>query len=470
MAAFALPFSVKEVKECLAFDIRSHFRMPHLQPHRPAPGHGPSTIMQDNLVLRLGTALALGFVVGLERGWRERDAVAGSRTAGVRTFGLTALLGAIVGSLADALSSPSLVGVAFLGFAGVFAWFKVREADNDHEFSVTSVVAALIVFALGALCVVGDPQVAGAGGVATASVLASRDILHGWLARLTWTEIRSALLLLAMSVIVLPLLPNTLGDQFYGVNPREIWLFTVLTAVISSVGYVAVKLAGPSKGILISGLAGALASSTAVTIAFARRAAAGEQPALLAGGAALAGLVSILRVTVIVAVAAPSVLPYLLSPALPAAAVFGLGGLLLIRRKANEGAVSPILASPFDLQPILLFAASFAVVAAVGGWLTQRFGTGGILVTSGVFGLLDVDVATLTATRLAGTAITASTAAQAILLALGVNAAARVVYAAALGPLSYAGRLLLVTFAALSIGAIIVVAQALNGSVLSSGP
>lgn len=458
------------MNEHLAGYIQSCLRMPYFQPHRTATVYVPSATMQDNLILRLATALALGFVVGLERGWRERDAVAGSRTAGVRTFGLTALLGAIIGSLSDATSSPSLVGVAFLGFAGVFAWFKVREAEHDQEFSVTSVVAALIVFALGALCVVGDPQVAAAGGVATAGVLASRDILHGWLARLTWTEVRSALLLLAMSVIVLPLLPNTTIDPFHSVNPREIWLFTVLTAVISAVGYVAVKLAGPSRGILISGLAGALASSTAVTVAFARRAAAGEPSALLAGGAALAGFVSILRVTVIVAVAAPKVLPYLVLPALPAAAVFGLGGLILTRRKAGEGAGSPTLASPFDLQPLFLFAASFALVAAVGGWIMQRFGTEGILVTSGIFGLLDVDVATLTAARLAGTTITSSMAAQAILLALGVNATARVVYAAALGPLSYALRLFLVTIAALSIGAIPIVVQVSNVHASTSGP
>ena len=418
--------------------------------------------MHHSLVLKLATALALGFVVGLERGWRERDAAAGSRTAGVRTFGLIALLGAIVGSLADATSSPLLVGVAFLGFAGVFAWFKAREAEHDQEFSVTSVVAALIVFALGALCVIGDPQVAAAGGVATASVLASRDLLHGWLARLTWPEIRSALLLLAMSVIVLPLLPNATVDPFNSVNPREIWLFTLLTAVISSVGYVAVKLAGPSKGILISGLAGALASSTAVTIAFARRAAAGEQPALLAGGAAMAGMVSILRVTVIVAAVAPQVLRHLTLPALAAATVFGLGGLVLIRRRAGEEAAASTLASPFDLRPLLLFAASFALVAALGGWITQRFGTGSVLVTSGIFGLLDVDVATLTAARLAGTTITPDAAAQAILLALGVNAVARVVYAAALGPLSYAARLLLVTSAALGTGTVLVAVNVLG--------
>lgn len=400
-------------------------------------------------------------MVGLERGWRERDAPPGSRTAGVRTFGLVALLGGSVGLLAQASASPSLLGLAFLGFAGVFAWFKMQEAAHDHDHSVTGTVAALVVFALGAVCAVGDPQVAAVGGVATAGVLASRDRLHGWLARLTWPELRSALLLLAMTVIVLPLLPDRPVGPFNGVNPREIWLFTVLTAAISSVGYVAVKIAGPSRGILIGAVAGALVSSTAVTVAFARRAAAGEPAAFLAGGAAAAGLVSIARVLVIVAVAAPQLLSRLAVPALAGAVVFGLGGLLSMRRRAADAVAPPALASPFDLRPLLLFAASFAAVAALGGWLARRIGSSSVLVTSGVFGLLDVDVATLTAARLAGVTIATDTAVQAILIALGVNATARVVYAAVAGPLGYSLRLLAVTFAALCAGAAACVFQGL---------
>lgn len=364
-------------------------------------------------------------------------------------------------ALAQAASSPALIGPAFLGFALVFAWFKAREAAHDADYSVTGVVAALVVFVLGALCVLGDPQLAAAGGVATAGVLAARERLHAWLARLTWPELRSALLLAAMTVIVLPLLPDRAVDPFGGVNPRDIWLFTVLTAAISSVGYVAVKLAGPSRGVLFGAVAGALVSSTAVTVAFARRAAAGEPTALLAGGAAAAGTVSILRVTAILAVAGPRVLPHFALPALAGAAVLGLAGAALLRRGAPGDAPSE-LRSPFELGPLLLFATSFAAVAAFGGWLTRRVGDAGVLATSGVFGLLDVDVATLTAARLAaGAAITEATAAQAVLLALGVNAAARVVYAAGAGPLGYWLRLLLATAVALAVGGALAAAQGL---------
>ncbi|RUY82420.1 hypothetical protein EN974_37810, partial [Mesorhizobium sp. M7A.F.Ca.CA.001.12.2.1] len=162
----------------------------------------------DPLIARLGLALAIGLLVGLERGWQERDAPDRSRTAGIRTYGISGLLGGVLAALASALSAvPMLVG-GFIAFAAIFAWYKAREAVHDEDFSVTSVIAGLCVFALGSLSVAGDYRAAAAGGAALAAILASREVLHGLLKRLTWIELRSALILAVMTAIVLPLLPN----------------------------------------------------------------------------------------------------------------------------------------------------------------------------------------------------------------------------------------------------------------------
>jgi uncharacterized membrane protein (DUF4010 family) len=417
----------------------------------------------DTLILRFAIALGIGLVVGVERGWREREAPAGSRTAGVRTYGLSALLGAVFAALADLAGSWALLAVAFAVYAGLFAWFKRREAVADGVYSVTGVVAGLLVFALGALAVAGEERAAAAGGVATAGLLASREVLHGLLRRLTWAELRSALLLAAMTVVVLPLLPDRAVDPWGGANPREIWTFTVLTAALSYAGYVAVRVAGPRRGILLGALAGALVSSTAVTVVLARRAAAGAPSGLMAGGAALAGMVSIARVLVLAGIAAPAVLPSLLPAALAAAAVFGLCGAVLVRGPAPEGEADPQagLGNPFDLLPLLAFAAGFAVVAVAGGWLTERFGSGGLFGAAAVLGMVDVDVAVLSTARQVGGAVDAATGAGAILLTLAVNAVARVVYAAAAGPLPFAARLAGAT--ALSIAAGLAVLRATGG-------
>ena len=138
-----------------------------------------------------------------------------------------------------------LVG-GFIAFAGIFAWYKAREAAHDEDFSVTSVIAGLGVFALGALSVAGDYRAAAAGGAALAATLASRELLHGLLRRLTWIELRSALILAVMTAIVLPLLPNRTLDPWGGFNPWEVWFLTVLMASISFAGYVLSAYLAPS--------------------------------------------------------------------------------------------------------------------------------------------------------------------------------------------------------------------------------
>jgi len=406
----------------------------------------------EGLVARFAAALAIGLVVGAERGWRDREGAPGSRTAGIRTYSLSALLGAVLGVISDEAASPALLGIGFATFALVFTWFKTREAQHDRDFSVTGVVAALLVFALGALCVLGDPRAAAAAGVATAALLAGRNFLHRALVRLTWVELRSALLLLAMTVVVLPLLPDRPLASFASLNPREIWMFTVLSAAISYAGYIAVKISGPTKGVLIAAFGGALVSSTAVTVAFARRAAGGESATTLAGGAALAGMVSILRVLAIVTVIAPALLLQLAPGALAAAAVFGGFAWLLLRRGLMEAQPVPV-GNPFDLAPLLIFAGLFALVSLLGGWLVPLAGARGFIMTSGVVGLVDVDVAAMTAARLYGTTLDAAAATSAILLALAVNAVARVAYAAAVGPFAYSGWLAAATGMALAAGA-----------------
>jgi uncharacterized membrane protein (DUF4010 family) len=187
----------------------------------------------DTTIARLALALAIGLLVGLERGWRERGEPAGSRTAGIRTYGATGLLGGVVAALAAALSAPSIMVAGFVSFAAIFAWFKYREDRHDESYSVTAVVAAVLVFALGALAVVGDYRAAAAGGAILAGLLASRETLHGALRKLTWVELRSAIVLAVMTAVILPLLPDRTIDPWGGFNPRQVWFFTVLTAALS---------------------------------------------------------------------------------------------------------------------------------------------------------------------------------------------------------------------------------------------
>ena len=406
----------------------------------------------DALLARLGLALAIGLLVGLERGWRERDAPDQSRTAGIRTYGLSGLLGGIFAALAETFQTASVLIAGFLAFTAVFAIYKAREAAHDEDFSVTGVIAGLGVFALGALAVSGDHLAAAGAGAALAGILASRDVLHQVLKRLTWIELRSALILAAMTAIVLPLLPNRALDPWGGLNPWEIWFFTVLTAAISYLGYVATRIFGTTRGLIVSAVTGAMVSSTAVTLSLARTAQTTGNPYPMAGAASLAAMVSVARVCIVVALIEPSVLMAVAPAAVAAAFGFGLCAAALLIRRDDGAAVDAPTRSPFDLGSLLVFAVLFALVSMANAVLVRTIGTEGLVATSAVSGAIDVDVAVLSVLRLVGTSTTAATAGAAVLAAVFVNSVLKVVLAAASAPLLFSLSLLVATAVAAVLG------------------
>ncbi|MFH1553500.1 MAG: MgtC/SapB family protein, partial [Pseudomonadota bacterium] len=356
----------------------------------------------DVLILQLGLSLAIGLLVGLERGWHERDTPDGGRAAGIRTYGISGLLGGVAAALSASLDAPSILIAGFLAFTAVFAWYKARESLHEEDYSVTGIIAALGVFALGALAVVGDQRAAAAGGAALAAVLASRELLHGLLRRISWIELRSALVLAVMTAIILPLLPDRAIDPWGGFNPRQVWLFTVLTAAISFLGYIAVRALGTTRGVLVSGLAGAVISSTAVTLSLARTAKTGGDSRPLVGAAILAAGVSVIRVTAIIAIVAPSVLGVAGLAILAAIASFAICGIsLLLSRHTISGEGPQPPGNPFEVGPLILFAGLFAVVSTLSAALSVG-SSGGMVATSAISGLFDVDVAVLSALRLLG--------------------------------------------------------------------
>ncbi|BCM20873.1 MgtC/SapB family protein [Mesorhizobium sp. J8] len=391
----------------------------------------------DALILQLSVALAIGLLVGLERGWQERDAAAHSRTAGIRTFGIAGLLGGVSTALAEALNEISVLIAGFLAFAGILAWYKAREAVHDEDFSVTTVIAGLAVFVLGALCVAGDFRVAAAGGAALAALLASREILHGLLKRLTWIELRSALVLAAMTAIVLPLLPDRAYDPWGGFNPREIWLLTVLMASISFAGYVAVRILGNARGLIVSALAGAVVSSTAVTLSLARIAAASNNSLSLSGSASLAAMVSILRVCLVVLLLAPDVAAFIAMPALFAAVAFAACAAIMLAVAGGKEDNATPSRNPFEVIPLIIFALMFASASTASAALASQFQEQGLLASSAIAGAFDVDASVLSAVRLAGHSISIETIGHAVLAALMANAIGRLSLAAFAGPVKF---------------------------------
>lgn len=392
------------------------------------------------LFQRLGLAIAIGAAVGVERHWRERDEPEGARTAGIRTFTMFGMAGGVAGLIEKSFGMTSgYPGIALTGFliaiATVMAVFEMREAIAAKSYSATSVVAAILTFGLGALAVLGDMALASAGGAALITILASREFLHQAIRRLQWVELRSAVILLALTFVLLPLIPNAPIGPFGGVSPKSIVLLVIMLASISFAGYVAVRLFGATRGDVLAGAIGGLVSSTGTTVAFARRSRTEGAVLTLAAGAISAGAVSLVRTAFLVATLAASLLPTLLWPLLVGSAMLAGYALLLARRRQPVGGPAAP-ANPFELLAVAKMAVLLAGVAFLARAANQEFGGTGLLLTSALSALADIDAATVTVAGLLPR-LDASLAAEAIGLAVVVNMAAKAVYAGLFGSLRF---------------------------------
>lgn len=383
--------------------------------------------MPDPLLIelfqRLGLALGIGFLVGIEREWKHRDVPEGQRAAGVRTHAIIGLTGGVAAALLPSIGPLGFAALT-LAFAAALITFKLRESELDQDISVTGTIGALLVYALGAYAVVGSVAVTAACGVALAGLLAFKETIHSWIDKLTWKELRSALLILAATAIALPLLPDRTIDPWNIINPRELWLLTILVAGASFAGYLAVRWLGEDVGLLAGAAAGALVSSTVVTADLGRRVRAGEAgPGIAAAGAVLAAAVSVARVGVLISIASAIVLPQV-APALAAATLTFAAAAFLIRRlggrttRQNEGRG---LESPLYVGSVLKFAAFLGLVIIVGRIVAEQFGEAGLLPFAATAGLADVDAVALAVGSLVRGGLDPSAGGHAVLIAVLVN-------------------------------------------------
>ena len=382
------------------------------------------------LLQRTALAAAIGLLVGIERGWQEREARDGARVAGIRTFTLIGTLGAIC----SLFSGPGGValGFCFLGFALPFGLFEWRRAAQEGSVSATDLVAGLLTFALGAYAVRGNLAVAAAAGVASAAVLAERRVMHEFLRHLKWRELRAALMLLVMTAVLLPVLPDRTVDPWNALNPHQIWLMTVLVGAISYAGYIAVRLAGERKGLLAAGLLGGIVSSTTVTWTYARlaRGDAGARPALMAAILA-AWIVSLLRMMAVAALIQPALALPLASPILAAGCLLLFPALYAWRKSAKVEHHALVLQDPFDLGLMLRLTALLAIIMLLSKMWSSAHS--GLFALGGISGLLDVDPITLSMAKLAGAGVTVTTAVSTILIAAAANGLAKAVLALVFG-------------------------------------
>lgn len=387
-------------------------------------------------VLALAVSLAIGLLIGLERGWRERDAEEGSRVAGLRTFGLIGLLGGVSGLIAAAVSSGLLLGLAGLGVAGALVAGHLRAARDRRDVSITTLVAGLVTFALGAATALGFTAEAAAAAVVAALLLGYKPELHRWLRAIEARELRSALKLLLISVVILPVLPDRGFGPYDALNPHEIWWMVVLISAISFAGYLAMKIVGVSRGALVTGLLAGLASSTALTLHFSRLGRRRRELApMLAPAILLACGTMFPRMLVVAGLVYTPMFRALALPAAAMALVVLAAAFTLHRRDRSReaaAAAAPV-SNPLQLGAALGFGLLLGIVMLVARWMEAQFSAAGVLAIAGISGLSDVDAITLTLARMGESEITAALAAFAIVVAAAANSLAKGALALVIG-------------------------------------
>ncbi len=391
---------------------------------------------------RLLLALGVGLLIGFERGWQAREAQAGARMAGIRTFTLIGFLGGLAGLLGELLGEIVLA-VIFAGVGLLVIAVYVMNRREGGDKGITTDVAALVAFALGVIAVRGDMVVAAAGAVVTAAFLDIKTPLHDFLQRVRQIELDAVIKLLLISVVLLPVLP----DKGYGPggiwNPYVLWWMVVLVSGISLAGYIAIRLAGAQRGALAMGLLGGLASSTAVTVSSARMTRSSPElaPHFAAAIAGASGMMAFRTLAIaLVLFGALGAYARFLAPPFVAAGLAGLLVAWLYGRMAARSGISTEQAfqhirSPENIGTALQFAVVMAVVILVAYYARAWLGDAGVLATAAISGLVDVDAVTVSMTRLASGAhgsLSITVAGAAILVATVVNQLVKVAITSAL--------------------------------------
>lgn len=385
-------------------------------------------LANDESMARLGVALAVGLLVGLQRQFaKQHDA--DDFFAGARTFGLIALMGGASSLLTIRFDTvlplvfgfaavAMIVGIAYLG--GV----------RSGSMGLTTEMSALVTFVAGALAGDGQFTISVALAVGTTALLAAKPYTYAFVERLDREDVEATVQFAVLVALMLPLLPREpIGSSpFDAASPFKVGLMIVFILGLSFLGYVLIKVVGPRRGIGLTGILGGLVSSTAVTLTMSERSkhSSGLLRAL-AMALLLAWTIMYGRVIVEVAVVNAELLREVALPIGVGGAVTALwAGLVAFRRDdadpSNEEEQS--FTNPFSIGPAIQFGLLYGVVLIGSKALSEWLGDAGVYLGAIASGLADVDAITLSMAELSrgDGSVSDQTAANAIVLAAASNA------------------------------------------------
>ncbi len=338
---------------------------------------------------RLGTAIGLGLVVGLQR---ERS---GPTLAGIRTFPLITLLGTLCGLLGPWPTTAGLVALALVIAAGS------RAQAGEKDPGLTTEVTMLVMFGIGAALASQPvaPAIAAAGAVSL--LLHLKPQMHGFAAKLGDQDFKAVMQFVVVSLIILPALPDRNFGPYHVLNPQRLWLTVVLIVGISLAGFLIYRFFGQRAGVWAAGFLGGLISSTATTVSYSRRTKSEPSATKIAAVIIMiASTIVFARVLAIIGATAPNFLP---KAVLPLGTIFIVAGILsfaISRHMNTKDANMPAQGNPTELRTALVFVAIYAVVLIAVGFAKEHWGSGGLYLVAILSGLTDMDAITLSISQM----------------------------------------------------------------------
>lgn len=405
---------------------------------------------QEALILfNLAEALGIGLLIGAEREQRMSQTDVKS-SAGIRTFAITALLGAVAQLTGGvALLAAAVLGVVLL--AGLAYW-----RGRAENVGLTTEIALVMTVLLGGLSVT-QPLVAAGVGVVMAVLLASRAYLHDFVRSvMTEQELRDGLMLAAATLVVLPVLPNQTFGPYAVLNPYLMWSVVIMVMVISAAGHVAVRVYGAQYGLAMTGFASGFVSSTATIRDMAGR--VHKIPAQLLGagaGALLSSVSTVLTMALVLAATSLATLDAMAQPLLVGglvaamyAAPWAIAALraspTLAENVPPGEAVTPVVQTrAISLRAGLAFSVALAAIMLASTAVQQEFGPNALIAAAALAGLVNTQSAAISVALMVGSGqIAPQDAVLPILAAISTNTGMRVALAATLGGAGFAGRVI----------------------------
>ncbi len=386
----------------------------------------------------IAASAGLGALIGLIRQWSDQEKERPGETGdfvGVRTHTLWAVLGCLAAGAGELQTFA--FPVVLLCVSAHLVAIRMTNPDRSRSGGITSFAAALLTLFTGALVAWSQTQSAVLVAALTIVLLGVKQPIHATTRKFTPEDVRAALQFVAITGVILPLVPNRAMGPFDGFNPYSTWLMVVLISGIGFAGYVAIRLLGAKAGIFVTSLLGGLASSTATALAFSRR--SREDPGLsvhYAFAITTACMVMVPRVIVIVALLSPAlgvaIAPGLALMAVPAV-LFAVWFFFRGRGRGDDVG-APSLQNPLSLRTAIKFALLYAAVAFLVKAATHLGWQQGLLPLSFVSGLTDINAIALSMAQSHGdNSVALPLATDAILIAAVANSILKGIFAITLG-------------------------------------